>query len=473
MRAMPLPRSLPLRLGLPMILAGFALYGLVSLSDLLLRWGSSIAGVGLFLLWSGIAFGIAVRLLRRPPSRLMMVAMLGLILAARIGVGLCVVGRVSPGDPDIYPVIARHLLAGGGLYFDQADMGGRVFALYPPLYPLLLAGWGGVAGFSVWSLVVLNLVVDAGAAWLVVRIGRQIGAPAAGLAAAWLYLVWPSTLFSAPLAQKEGLALLLVLALAHLWMDRAAGAERTAPKAAMLGLAAGLLALTQPGWLPLAALFGMALAGRIGWRGVIGFGLRGALVAALVMLPWWARNWLVFGRFVPLTSAGGIGLWIGNNADATGNWMLQPAALRGLPELDYAQACGRLAIDWIKGHPVDFVRLTIAKLLRAIGIGQFGPYRLLIMAPPIPDWLAALLFPLSHGGQLVLLAGGAIATRAWRAPGVATAALLAAACFAQLFLFGVWFEFGERHRELLTPFLLLLIAAALAALGNRGARRAG
>ncbi len=41
-------------------------------------------------------------------------------------------------------------------------------------------------------------------------------------------------------------------------------------------------------------------------------------------------------------------------------------------------------------------------------------------------------------------------------PGLGVVTLLLIAGVAQLALSGVWFEFGERHREFLTPFLLLL-----------------
>jgi hypothetical protein len=39
--------------------------------------------------------------------------------------------------------------------------------------------------------------------------------------------------------------------------------------------------------------------------------------------------------------------------------------------------------------------------------------------------------------------------------------LLIAACLIQLMFFGVWFEFSERHREFLTPFLLLLVCGMI------------
>lgn len=444
-------------------LGTLTLYALFSLPNVVDRWGFSATGIALFVIWALLVGGGAMLVLTRPPRVALALALLAGIVAARCAVAMLAVGRVSSGDPDIYPIIARHLLAGEGLYFDQADMGVRVFAFYPPAYPVLLAGWGALAGFSTASLVVLNLLVDLAAAWMIARIGARLDAPRAGRAAAFLYLAWPSTLFSAPLAQKEGLAILLVLILAHVWIGGLATQERGWRGALALGVPAGMLALTQPGWAPLAALFGLVLAGQMDWRRMLGLGVRGGLVAAVVMLPWWVRNWLVLGAFVPLTSAGGVGLWIGNNADATGNWMPQPAALFGLPELEFSRRAGQLARAWIVGHPLDFLRLNATKFFRAVGVGQFGPYRLFVMTPPLSSVIAAMLLPVSHGAHTLLLGMGATALRVRRVPGITVLTMLVLACVAQLALFGVWFEFGERHREFMTPFLLLAACMAVEA----------
>ena len=47
-----------------------------------------------------------------------------------------------------------------------------------------------------------------------------------------------------------------------------------------------------------------------------------------------------------------------------------------------------------------------------------------------------------------------------RSPALAILAWLLIACFAQLLLFGIWFEFAERHRDFMIPLLLLAVAVA-------------
>jgi hypothetical protein len=445
----------PLRLAVQAALAVLFLYALVSLPGFAARWGWSAGGFALLIGWAGAAAAGVWAFARRPgwPS---FVGMALVIAVLRGGSAAVAAGRISPGDPHAYVELARNLLLHGDFGIYDAGFGVYFHAFYPPLYPLLLAGWGAVLGFSTVSILMLGTLIDGAAAVLIALLGRRLGDGAAGARAAWLYLVWPSVVFSAPLAQKEGFCALLVLALALAWL-RSAGSWRTA---AAIGVPAGLLALTQPGQAPLAALLGLVLWRRIGFGAVMRRGLAAVPFAVLVMLPWWLRNAAVFGGFVPLTSAGGVSLWVGNNPQATGNWMPSPPELHGLGERETGTRASGLALAWIRSDPLGFVRLTLTKVVRACGVGIFGVVRLEAMSPTIARPLAALLWPVSHLGHAALLA-----LAAWRAGSRAVPSalvLLVVASGLQVALFGVWFEFGERHREFVTPFLLLLLCWPLA-----------
>ena len=440
-----------------LLLAALAGYGAWSSIGLAARWGVSLGGVLLLAGWLTTAV-LAVPLGRGRPSAALTAVLLLIAAAWRIGSAACFAHRVPAGDALSYLTLSDGLMSGEGLRIYEPYIGSTLLAFYPPVYPLLLAGWRIVAGGSTLSLVVLNLVVDATAAILLYRLATMLGRREAGRSAAWLYLIWPSVLLSAPLAQKEGLCALLVIALAIAWW-RAIQAPgwRTA---GLVGAIAGVLALTQPGLAPLGVLFGAILVPLASVRRIAGVGWRAAPFAIAALLPWWLRNWAALGAFVPLTTAGAISLWVGNNPDATGNWLPTPVALRGLPELGYARAAGALAREWIAANPAAFLRLSLTKFVRACGIGQFGVVRLAAMSPGPTPGLTALLFPVAQASHLLLLGTSASALFA-RARRVPTALLLlAAACGLQLVLFGVWFEFGERHREFATPFLLLLIAEA-------------
>lgn len=435
-------------------LAALTAYGLISLPGIARIWGITADGVLVLAGWTAIA-AIALPLARARPAReIMALAILGILLL-RIATAWPVAGRVSPGDPHSYLVLAQSLLAGNGLIIHEPYFDADYRALFPPLYPALLAAWGAGFGFGMFSLLALNTLVDGAAAWVIVRIGARLGQPGAGRAAGYLWLIWPSALFSAPLAQKESLSVLLVLLIALLWLRLADRSRRI--DIALLGLAAAALALSQPGWAPIAALFGIVLIPRLGLRRVIATGAPAAAVAALAMLPWWMRNWMLFHAFVPLTTASGASLWIGNNPGATGNWMPPPDALKGLGERVYGPRAAALAREWIAANPGGFAHLTLQKFLRAGGVAEFGLIRLRALMPAPPAALLAALFPLSYLPHLAMLGSGSVAAIRTRTQALVP---LLVACGAQLLLFGIWFEFGERHREFVTPFLLLLAMTA-------------
>ncbi len=453
-------RSDPAAAALAMLFAALTFYCCCSFPGLVARWGASPLGIVMLLGW-GVVAGWSLSLVSRAPGKAEWAGSALVALLLRLASLAITVGRESPSDPHWYLLLARHVLDGQGLTLFDPSMQHQVWAEFPPAYPMLLAGWGAVVGLSAGSVLALSTLLDLGAAVLIARLGRRLGDAGAGRAAAALYLVWPSTLLSAPLAQKESLVVMLVLLLAQGWMT----AERARWRTALaIGVPAALLALTQPGMAALAGLFGLAQLPRLGWRQLVTVAVAGGAVAVAAMLPWWWRNWTVFHAFVPLTSIGGLSLWIGENPAATGNWMPYPRALPGLGELQCARTAGHLATAWMAGHPLEVLRLNAAKFVRAAGVAQFALVRLAAMRPTPATAVTAALLPVSQLAHLLLLGGGAAALLLRRDPRL-TALLLA--IIAQLLLFGLWFEFGERHRELLTPFLLLGIAMTAAALRRR------
>ena len=444
-----------LSIAVPLLL--FAAYGGYSLPGLLGDWGGSLVAVPMLIGWA-VVVGVPILLfVRQRPGAAVVAAVIGAV-AVRACLALAVSGRVPSGDAAIYPILARHLIEGRGLEVFEPFMGVDTRALFPPLYPLVLAGWSALFGASSGAVSALNLVIDGGCAVTIVTLGRLLDRRRAGLGAAWLYLMWPSVLLSSPLAQKEGLCALLAVALAVRWVRYVQAPRAAIAQAATIGVLAGLLALTQPGELPLAALFGLVALGS-GARRLAVIVAVGIPTAAAVMLPWWTRNADIFGSFVPLTSAGGYGLWVGNNPDANGHWMPPPRALYGLPELAFGKAAAQIAVAWIAAHPLDFIKVTIEKALRAWGIAEFGASRLAMMQPAVSAGIVAGAFALSQIAHFAMLGTAAVATRRRRSPGATILLTLVLACLIQTLCFGAFFEFGERHRDFATPFLLLLALA--------------
>jgi hypothetical protein len=236
------------------------------------------------------------------PQLRLYLGLYALALLVRLALAWPVTGP-SYFDASYYLAAAESLVAGHGLtdqviwnYLDDPAGLPRPSHLYwLPLNSwlaalgLLLNGWRGVqAVFSVLSALLVPL-----AACLTWSLwGRRDYAVVAGLLA----------LCSGPYTGYWGSApdSLAPFALAVAAALLAAARERWA----LAGLATGLAALTRADGLLIGVVLGSYALRRRSWRGV------GLLPAAclLVLLPWWARNWLVAGT--PFPGGGLQTLWL-------------------------------------------------------------------------------------------------------------------------------------------------------------------
>src|SRR4051812_8000776 len=232
-------------------IGAFFLGAVLGLAGIALRSAIPIWGYPLAAAWALLAL-LLVRLAIRASFGRCIAICLAAAAILRVGVLAALNGLVgveTGNDYAPYLTLARNLADGNGLLAHPMNYG-WTRGLYPPLYPLLLSGAGAVAGFGAATILALNSAIDLGSAGLLLVIGRRLGQARAGLAAAALFLIWPSAAIVAPLAQKEGLVTLLALFLAlifHKLLEEGPGWRN----AALLGLGTALMALTQPGLAPL------------------------------------------------------------------------------------------------------------------------------------------------------------------------------------------------------------------------------
>jgi hypothetical protein len=333
--------------------------------------------------------------------------------------------RLNSGDPYNYVQLARSLLRGDGFVVNDLVYG-PVRGMFPPLYPIALAAFGSVFGFSGWALLLMNGVTDAFTAAILKR---------HDIRAATIFFLWPSVVLGSFVAQKESLICLICVGLAELAVRHR---HRTsAPSAALFGALSAALVLTQPALLffpvALAAMFSAKAQGR----------LKAACIAALcgvaVMLPWWVRNWLIFRSFIPLTTTGGLSLaFVANDF----RYLAPPAELIHLPEPARFSQFGRLAAGHIAREPFHYVVAISKQAARAVFVEKFALIR--ATSGSVSDWLIRS----SEAIYLMLLLAAALGRDRF-ACRVVIAGLIALG--PMLFL-----EFGERHRIFLLPFVILL-----------------
>jgi len=352
------------------------------------------------------------------------------------------------GDAGNYIVMAKNIIAGRGMVIDDPWIVSNLRAFYPPAYPALVALVGWAVPIKASTLVGLNFLIDVATASAILWLAKLCGSRHGEIAAvAWL--IWPSTFLAAPLAQKESLVALLFVLTTALTLYSSQSLRLRGPIA--LGVVAALLALTQPSIAFLPAFIALVLLKEFpsprAWFATMAIA---ALAATAVLMPWWIRNYLLFERFVPLTTASGMTLWIG--IQPGGQWVPAPQRLLA-PELEMSRLAGLEAWTWIKAHPGHYVYDCLIKGFRMLFLNEAIPLELEKMKTPRPVPVHALTF-LTSITHFALIAATAILI--FKRGGLMARVLLA--CLAYFFIFQIWFVGAERLRGHMTPIALVLVA---------------
>lgn len=425
----------------------------------------SAAGLAALLVW----LGMAALVLRDATWRAVLAAVAVSLVLRWASAGLA--GGVALGaDPMNYANLARAVLEGRGLVTDDWQYGQGLRAYFPPFYPLVLAGWWGVFGDSILSTLVFHTAIDAIAAWALADAARRLGAsPMAARAAGLACFAWPAFALGAGLPQKESLTILLLMLMLRAlaaWLQADAAQARRWRHGLEMGLWWGMLALTQASLALAPAFVAPVLVARRGFGPVMRLGLTALPALLAVLAPWWLRNWLLFDAFVPLTTASGM------MANASlGNFRVPfPPGLFDLPEPERGAIMNGLARARLLAEPFT----ALAEMARAMVLGfayEEAPLaRFRHTSPPIDALAHARLAPVLQGSWFALAASAAFA--AWHGLGrglgqgqgrglADVPAILALLLLLSILAVNPWFEFGERHRLVLTPFLLLMAASAL------------
>lgn len=384
-------------------------------------------------------------------------------------------GAALGADPMNYANLAQAVLDGRGLVTDDWQYGDGLRAYFPPFYPLLLAGWWAVFGVSTLSTLAMNTAIDGLAAWALADAARRLGVvPAAARAAGLVCFAWPAFALGAGLPQKESLTVLLVMLLLRgmaIWLAADPREARRWHHGLKIGLWWGMLGLTQASLALAPGFIAIVLAARRGLAPVVWLGLTALPALLLVLTPWWLRNWLVLGTFVPLTTASGM---MANSALGALRVPFPPS-LFDLPEPERGAVMGQLARAELAAKPLA----ALTEMVRSLGLGfayeEASLARFRHTAPPIDLVTHARLAPLLQGTWAgVLLCALAACWRGLRRGMADPLAIHALVLLVAIVSVNLWFEFGERHRLILTPFLLAMAAGFwLCRDGDRAPRQAG
>ncbi len=358
--------------------------------------------------------------------------------------------EAPPQDTPDYDEIARNLLSGAGFVSQENWFGHPVRSWRAPGYPLLLAAVYGVAGPGHLAVKLVQAVLGAVTVlfvYLLARRMRPAAAPLAGLAAA----LYPPLVAGANEVMSE--CLFTTLLVAALWAVVESRHRRSRGGAFGAGVLIALAGLTRPvGLLAAPAVLAVAAwedrAALMAWLRRWALPLGAGLVVALS--PWTARNGLVHGAFVPVSTHGGF-IVARSNADhpdwrRPDGWRIDRALFEAVPgEVERDRRWWRQGLGWIAAHPLAYLRLAGERFLRFWYFFQPGYNAAFVLAAPF--WVYGLL-------------------RWGRSPGFYYPAAVGAVSVAVfcLVLYG-----STRFRLPLEPFLLIFAAAA----AHEGWRRRG
>ncbi len=389
-----------------------------------------------------------------------------LIVFSTLLVQCLAVGLQHPYRPETweYEVAAQNFLNGRGLTVHY--LGNDYRALLHPFYPLLCAGIYWLFGSLPVAVAYTQIIIFGLVAWMSYKIGKEVFCGETALLATLLVCLHPG-LFVYTTRKLHSLIVDTFWFLLFLLFTLKLQKEINVKRAVFAGMILGCAILSRPTILLFGgvALIWLLKQWKFLLRKKILFLFILLLTVTGMLIPWVVRNFIVFGRFVPMSTSSGIHLWRGNNPDATGTLytssgeiiMYKDAKflerLYALDELGQSQLFRQTALTYMREHPWRTFQLFLKKFYY---FWWFSPQSGLLYPS---QWLS--LYRFYYAGILVLgLVGIGLGWRPLSSSRKEGVALLLLYLFSISFFQSLFFVEG-RHRWAVEPVLLIFSAEGI------------
>jgi hypothetical protein len=362
--------------------------------------------------------------LRTLPARYGRRTLIALALIAALGLvfrGVAVVHPVADpaDDSHAYYALAKSLYTEGS--YGGPEFHSEASSDWSPGAPWLYAGLFVVTGGPREGTIrILEALMGVGTILVVFFLGWRLGGRWPALLGAAGVAVYPPFIHSVGEIMSEPPAMLSMPAavLSFLWAwDRAAAGRRGAGGARnaawpwlLPGFLFGCTAMFRPEYTLVAGFFVVYAAARWAWEREwrLGTAAVGLMLVALLLpiVPWTIRNFVVFERFVPISTGGGKALYVGTFYPADGEYQRVKAILyerkTGIslpphsqrlnevdptelfdevaaryPDLPRDSALGKIGKEnfskYFDEDPIGYARMTVRKVGRmwSSGVGSF------------------------------------------------------------------------------------------------------
>jgi len=260
--------------------------------------------------------------------------------------------------------IAYSLAAGHGFsspYWQETGPTAWLTPVYPALVAVIFKIFGIHTAHSFFAIVFLNILFSAATCVPLFYIGKRVGGLGVGSGVAWLWAMFPNAVII-PYEWVWDTSLTALLMATILWATLELAETQSIGAWCGYGLLWGFALMTNPS-------LGSVLPVLLGWD-VYRTWQQGSLqlsrpllacgIAVLCCMPWTARNYLAFHRFIPLRSNFAFELWLGNNEQFDVQSQIVPAAdperfeIRKyvhMGETAFMQDKWQRATAFIKTHP--------------------------------------------------------------------------------------------------------------------------
>ena len=225
---------------------------------------------------------------------------------------------------------------------------GNVSAYFPPGYPGFVALILFVFGKSLIAAQMANAFLSVGTALIMAKIGMLLGlTKKAGLFVLIMIMFYPEHIAYSMILATEQLALFLLVYATFLLIKQK---KRTNVKLSIgAGLLFGLASLTKSQIVLLVPLIIFSIYWPSGIKKIFKIGMIVIFFMFTIILPWTARNKLLFNKPIFIASNGPINLFIGNNPNSSGTYDEMGFSL--LENKDP----GIYALDYIKTNLYDVI----------------------------------------------------------------------------------------------------------------------
>lgn len=270
--------------------------------------------------------------------------------------------------------IARSLLTGQG-FSNPFSLPTGPTAFLPPIYPLMLAGiertFGVATPASAWAILFMQCLFSALTCVAIYFLAVETLGEVVAKRAAWIWALFPyAIILPTNIIWESSLSALLLVVGAYLFVrseigDSLIGSSQTGALWALASLVNAALLLLLP-----ALLIWTAIKRRCRTRWI----MCAAASFFFFLLPWTARNYLVFHKLFPVRDNFALELWIGNHEGAINGWyavrQIHPAFgpsevrhYQEVGELQYFSEKGAVARDYILQNPGLFIKNSLVRYI--------------------------------------------------------------------------------------------------------------